>query len=86
MRDLTRQLETQLQRFNKEEGVSEPRSGRAAVAIMIREGLDATEMFMIRRATREGGRDTWVFLADDATLETPLIFPVRCGKQRKRLV
>ena len=47
MRDLTRQLETQLQGFNKEEAGFEPRSGRAAVAIMIREGLDATEMFML---------------------------------------
>ena len=57
MRDFTRQLETRLQRFSKEEASFEPRSGRAAVAMMIREGVDATEMLMIRRATREG--DPW---------------------------
>ena len=57
MRDLTRQLETRLQGFNKEEAGFEPRSGRAAVAMMLREGVDATEMLMIRRATREG--DPW---------------------------
>ena len=57
MRDLTRQLETRLHSFNKEEASFKPRSGRAAVAIMIRESLDATEMLMIRRATREG--DPW---------------------------
>ena len=57
MRDLTRQLEARLQSFNKEEAGFEPRSGRAAVAMMMREGVDATEMLMIRRATREG--DPW---------------------------
>ena len=56
MRDLTRQLETRLQDFNKEEAGFEPRSGRAAVAMMVREGIEATEMLMIRRATREGAR------------------------------
>ena len=57
MRDLTRQLETRLQGFAKQEAGFEPRSGRAAVAIMVREGSEATEMLMIRRATREG--DPW---------------------------
>ena len=57
MRDLTRQLETRLQGFDKEEAGFEPRSGRAAVAIMVREGMEATEMLMIQRATREG--DPW---------------------------
>ena len=57
MRDLTRQLETRLRSFSKEEADFEPRSGRAAVAMMVREGADATEMLMIRRATREG--DPW---------------------------
>mgnify|MGYP001211744311 FL=1 len=57
MRDLTRQLETRLQGFAKQEAGFEPRAGRAAVAIMVREGSDATEMLMIRRATREG--DPW---------------------------
>ena len=57
MRDLTRQLETLLQDFKKEEAGFEPRSGRAAVAMMVREGIEATEMLMIRRATREG--DPW---------------------------
>ena len=57
MRDLTRQLETRLRSFSKEEADFEPRSGRAAVAMMVREGPDATEMLMIRRATREG--DPW---------------------------
>lgn len=57
MRDLTRQLETRLQGFAKQEAGFEPRAGRAAVAIMVREGSEATEMLMIRRATREG--DPW---------------------------
>ena len=57
MRDLTQPLQRELQQFAKEEAGFEPRSGRAAVAIMVREGLDATEMLMIRRATREG--DPW---------------------------
>ena len=57
MRDLTRQLETWLQGFAKQEAGFEPRAGRAAVAIMVREGSEATEMLMIRRATREG--DPW---------------------------
>ena len=57
MRDLTRQLETRLQDFNKEEAGFEPRSGRAAVAMMVREGIEATEMLMIQRATRKG--DPW---------------------------
>jgi 8-oxo-dGTP pyrophosphatase MutT (NUDIX family) len=57
MRDLTRQLEIRLQGFAKQEAEFEPRAGRAAVAIMVREGSDATEMLMIRRATREG--DPW---------------------------
>lgn len=57
MRDLTRQLETRLQGFAKQKAGFEPRAGRAAVAIMVREGSDATEMLMIRRATREG--DPW---------------------------
>ena len=57
MRDLTLQLETRLQGFAKQEAGFEPRSGRASVAIMVREGSEATEMLMIRRATREG--DPW---------------------------
>lgn len=57
MRDLSRQLESRLLAFAKGEADFEPRAGRAAVAIMVREGLDATEMLMIRRATREG--DPW---------------------------
>ena len=57
MRDLTRQLESRLQDFAKDEAGLKPSAGRAAVAIMVREGSDATEMLMIRRATREG--DPW---------------------------
>ena len=57
MRDLSRQLESRLLAFAKDEADFEPRAGRAAVAIMVRQGLDATEMLMIRRATREG--DPW---------------------------
>ncbi len=57
MRNLTLQLETRLQGFAKQEAGFEPRSGRAAVAIMVREGSEATEILMIRRATREG--DPW---------------------------
>jgi 8-oxo-dGTP pyrophosphatase MutT (NUDIX family) len=57
MRDLSRQLESRLLTFAKDEADFEPRAGRAAVAIMVREGLNATEMLMIRRATREG--DPW---------------------------
>ena len=57
MRDLIHPLRRQLQSFSRDEAGYEPRSGRAAVAIMVREGLDATEMLMIRRATREG--DPW---------------------------
>ena len=57
MRDLSRQLESRLSTFVKYEAGFEPRAGRAAVAIMVREGLEATEMLMIRRATREG--DPW---------------------------
>ena len=51
MRDLSRQLESRLSTFVKDEAGFEPRAGRAAVAIMVREGLEATEMLMIRRAT-----------------------------------
>ena len=57
MRDLSRQLASRLSNFVKEEADFEPRAGRAAVAIMVREGLAATEILMIRRATREG--DPW---------------------------
>ena len=57
MRDLIHPLRRQLQSFSRDEAGYEPRFGRAAVAIMVREGLDATEMLMIRRATREG--DPW---------------------------
>ena len=57
MRDLTEQLHRRLQRFVKQDAGFEPRSGRAAVAIMVREGQEATELLMIRRATREG--DPW---------------------------
>ena len=57
MRDLSRQLESRLLTFAKDEADFEPSAGRAAVAIMVREGLNATEMLMIRRATREG--DPW---------------------------
>jgi 8-oxo-dGTP pyrophosphatase MutT (NUDIX family) len=57
MRDLTQQLHSRLQGFVKQDAGFEPRSGRAAVAIMVREGQEATELLMIRRATREG--DPW---------------------------
>ena len=57
MRDLIHPLRRQLQSFSRDEADYEPRSGRAAVAIMVREGVEATEMLMIRRATREG--DPW---------------------------
>jgi len=57
MRDLIHPLRHQLQSFSRDEAAYEPRSGRAAVAIMVREGVEATEMLMIRRATREG--DPW---------------------------
>ena len=57
MRDLTQQLHSRLQGFVKQDAGFEPRSGRAAVAIMVREGQEATELLMIRRATRE--RDPW---------------------------
>ena len=57
MRDLIHPLRRQLQSFSRDEAGYEPRSGRAAVAILVREGLDATERLMIRRATREG--DPW---------------------------
>ena len=57
MRDLTQQLHRRLQGFVKQDADFEPRSGRAAVAIMVREGEEATELLMIRRATREG--DPW---------------------------
>ena len=57
MRDLTQQLHRRLQGFVKQDAGFEPRSGRAAVAIMLREGREATELLMIRRATREG--DPW---------------------------
>ena len=42
-----------MESFVKDEVDFEPRSGRAAVAIMVREGLEATEMLMIRRADPE---------------------------------
>jgi len=57
MRDLTQQLHRRLHGFVKQDAGLEPRSGRAAVAIMVREGQEATELLMIRRATREG--DPW---------------------------
>ena len=57
MRDLTQQLHRRLQGFVKQDVGFVPRSGRAAVAIMVREGQEATELLMIRRATREG--DPW---------------------------
>ena len=57
MRDLIHPLRHQLQSFSRDEADYEPRSGRAAVAIMVREGAEVTEMLMIRRATRE--RDPW---------------------------
>ena len=57
MRDLSRQLESRLLAFVKDEADLQPRAWRAAVAIMVREGHDATEMLMIRRARREG--DPW---------------------------
>ena len=57
MRYLIDPLRHRLQSFSRHEAGYEPRSGRAAVAIMVREGLNATEMLMIRRATREG--DPW---------------------------
>ena len=46
MRDLTRQLERRLQDFAKEEAGAAPSAGRAAVAIMVREGVEATEMLI----------------------------------------
>ena len=57
MRDLTRELHKRLQGFVKEDADFEPQSGRAAVAMMVREGQKATELLMIRRATRAG--DPW---------------------------
>lgn len=57
MQDLTQQLHRRLRGFVKQDAGFEPRSGRAAVAIMVREGQEATELLMIRRATREG--DPW---------------------------
>ena len=57
MQDLTQQLHRRLRGFVKQDAGFEPRSGRAAVAIMVREGQETTELLMIRRATREG--DPW---------------------------
>ena len=57
MKNLSYQLERQLPLQQKRDIGVEPKSGRAAVAIMIREEEAASEMLMIRRATREG--DPW---------------------------
>ena len=51
MRDLTRQLDTRLRDFAKKEAGFEPRSGRAAVAIMVREG-DAAHQVDLRGPVR----------------------------------
>lgn len=57
MRVLTPAIKQRLAHFHKEPAGFEPQAGRAAVAIILREGVDATEMLMIRRAVREG--DPW---------------------------
>ena len=57
MKDLSYQIERQLPLHQKRGADVEPKAGRAAVAIMIREAEVASEILMIRRATREG--DPW---------------------------
>ena len=88
MRDLTRQLEARLPRHVKTGAEAKPRAGRAAVAIMLREGEQATEMLMIRRATREAihGPGIWGFRVGGVTQMMRVIFPVRSGKLRKNWV
>ena len=54
---LTPKTKQRLAQFHKEPAGFEPQAGRAAVAIILREGGDAIEMLMIRRAVREG--DPW---------------------------
>ena len=54
---LTPKIKQRLAQFHKELAGFEPQAGRAAVAIILREGGDAIEMLMIRRAVREG--DPW---------------------------
>ncbi|MDA9942997.1 CoA pyrophosphatase [Luminiphilus sp.] len=57
MKALIQPLQQHLAQFNKEPAGFEPQAGRAAVAIILREGGEATEMLMIRRAIRDG--DPW---------------------------
>ena len=57
MKALIQPLQQRLAQFNKEPAGFEPQAGRAAVAIILREGGEATEMLMIRRAIRDG--DPW---------------------------
>ena len=54
---LTPKIKQRLAQFQKEPAGFEPQAGRAAVAIILRESENATEMLMIRRAVREG--DPW---------------------------
>ena len=54
---LTPKTKQRLAQFHKEPAGFEPQAGRAAVAIILREGGETTEMLMIRRAVREG--DPW---------------------------
>ena len=57
MKALIQPLQQRLAQFNKDPAGFEPQAGRAAVAIILREGGEATEMLMIRRAIRDG--DPW---------------------------
>ena len=86
MRDLSQQLESRLANFVKDEAGFEPRAGRAAVAIMVREARAATEMLMIRRATREG--DPWSghmgFPGGRRDAGDPCNFPVPSEKPKKK--
>ena len=54
---LTPKIKQRLAQFQKEPAGFGPQAGRAAVAIILRESGNATEMLMIRRAVREG--DPW---------------------------
>jgi len=54
---LTPKTKQRLAQFHKEPAGFEPQAGRAAVAIILRDGGETTEMLMIRRAVREG--DPW---------------------------
>ena len=57
MKGLTKALVQGLPLYPKQEALCHPSSGRAAVAILVREDIDATKLLMIRRAIREG--DPW---------------------------